>query len=104
MSILGLYLSKFRPNDPHLNETSQDCLDYCLTLRRPHDEQPPLTKDSGHKGVSWNKIRNKWHSRICLEGQNKHLGYFDAKEEAHAAYICAAKKMHGPFYNYEEKL
>lgn len=35
---------------------------------------------SGYKGISF--IRNKWRSRIFIEGKDKHLGLFDTLEEA----------------------
>lgn len=49
---------------------------------------------SGYKGVSWLKSRGKWVAKI---GQTRHLGYFDTPEEAHAAYVVAAKARHGEF-------
>lgn len=37
---------------------------------------------SGHKGICWNKEKNKWQSSIYINGKKKHLGYFNTKEEA----------------------
>jgi hypothetical protein len=52
---------------------------------------------SGFKGVSWNARDKKWQALIATEGRNRHVGYFDTPEEAHAAYCAAAKQMHGEF-------
>lgn len=40
---------------------------------------------SGVTGVSWCKRRGAWLSRMCLNGRNKHLGYFASVDEAAAA-------------------
>lgn len=42
----------------------------------------PKRNTSGHKGVSWNKQRSKWHSRIAVNGKEIHLGLFDNIEDA----------------------
>jgi hypothetical protein len=58
-----------------------------------------LRKDntSGIKGVSWNKIRKKWHASICDNKKTIHLGYFDCVNAA--ADIVAQKRneLHGAF-------
>lgn len=58
-----------------------------------------LRKDnsSGLRGAY--RADNKWSSCIRVDGFRKHLGTFATKEEAHAAYIAAAKKHHGDFFN-----
>jgi hypothetical protein len=53
---------------------------------------------SGYKGVSWNKQRNRWHSRIGANGKVIHLGYFDTAEQAHEAFVKAARELHGEFF------
>ncbi len=37
---------------------------------------------SGHKGVYWDKKRNKWGSCIGMNGKFNHIGRFDSKNEA----------------------
>jgi hypothetical protein len=51
---------------------------------------------AGLIGVSWQKITRRWQARIFVSGKNKHLGYFDTPEAAHAAYINAKTELH-PF-------
>ena len=38
---------------------------------------------------------NKWQAYIKYQGRVKSLGYFATSEEAHAAYLVAAKTLHG---------
>jgi hypothetical protein len=51
---------------------------------------------SKYPGVSWHKRDQKWQARITINGKEKHLGYFDTEEAAHAAY-CKAKAEHHTF-------
>ena len=44
---------------------------------------------SGHRGVSWDKERNKWKAQICINGKVIPIGRFDTVEEANAARINA---------------
>lgn len=49
----------------------------------------------GFKGVV--KDKKRFRAEIKAGGKSKHLGMFDTPEEAHAAYLEAAKKYHGDF-------
>ncbi len=60
--------------------------------KRRHDNK------SGFKGVSWDKINNKWVARIRSEGgKYLNLGRFNDANLAHDAYRRAALKFHGEF-------
>lgn len=48
------------------------------------------------KGVSQSRGR-RWQARICSGRRSVHLGMFDTAEEAHAAYVAAAKQHFGDF-------
>lgn len=48
---------------------------------------------SGLKGAYWSKQINRWYSRVG----KKYLGTFDTAEQAHAAYVKAAKEQFGSF-------
>lgn len=37
---------------------------------------------SGFKGVRFDKQKGKWHAYIRIMGKNKHLGFFDIKQDA----------------------
>ena len=41
---------------------------------------------SGYLGVDWKPDRKKWRAQIRINGAKKLLGYFDAVEDASAAY------------------
>lgn len=51
---------------------------------------------SGLKGVQKGKW-NRWTARITVGGKRKRIGWFDTPEEAHAAYLAAAKQYFGEF-------
>lgn len=55
------------------------------------------TSPSRLKGAYLDKRKNLWHSRIMVDRKLTILGYFGTAEEAHAAYIAAAKERHGDF-------
>jgi len=56
---------------------------------------------SGLKGASKvlkrGKWTGRWQSSITVRNKQFNLGYFDTKEEAHVAYLAAAKEHHGEF-------
>lgn len=41
---------------------------------------------SNYKGVSWNKLNNKWYAQIQFKGKRTHLGTFKSELEAAEAY------------------
>ena len=47
---------------------------------------------SGLLGVG--KNGKKWRAVIGVDGKNKHIGYFDTPELAHAAYLDAKRVLH----------
>lgn len=51
-------------------------------------------KYSGLLGVSPVKNSPKWRARIGVDGSSTHLGCFDTKELAHAAYVEAKRELH----------
>jgi hypothetical protein len=59
---------------------------------------------TGVIGVCWNKRRNKWVSRITIEGIKKHLGCFNTIEEAKEARIKAVNELFGEFAHSSQKI
>ncbi len=48
--------------------------------------------ESGFRGVSWRKDRQKWHAQIWIDRKRIHLGYWKTKKAAARAYNRAAIK------------
>ena len=55
------------------------------------------TLRNGLKGVSFFKRDKKWMAQISKYGKRIYLGMFDTEQEAHDAYMCSAKQIHGEF-------
>jgi len=49
---------------------------------------------SGHKGISWNKQKNKWETYIWKNGNRIRLGFFNLIKDAIFARKKAEKKYH----------
>lgn len=58
---------------------------------------------SGLKGVSFDRRRKiiKWQASIKVLGARRWLGSFETPELAHAAYVDAARELHGDFMRAE---
>lgn len=54
---------------------------------------------SGLKGAHYIAKNGRWEARITAYGQCHYLGRHRTKEAAHAAYVEAAKRLHGEFAN-----
>ena len=48
------------------------------------------------RGVTRTKA-GKFQAQIAASGKHYHLGSFDTPNEAHAAYVSAARRLHGEF-------
>jgi hypothetical protein len=55
---------------------------------------------SGFKGVSWDRQRRAWQAKIRVDGRQVKLGRFRSPESAAAAYVAAARQLHGDFARY----
>lgn len=53
---------------------------------------------SGIKGVGL--FKGRWRARIKIDGKSIHLGVFDDKQDAAAAFRSAATKYHGDFASF----
>ena len=52
---------------------------------------------SSYKGVSWDKVNNKWLARICVSGKQCNLGRYIEEVDAARAYDAAAIDAFGEF-------
>lgn len=50
---------------------------------------------SHFKGVSWHRHTEKWVAQLTVHGRQRHLGIFDAEEDAARAYDAAALELLG---------
>ncbi len=62
-----------------------------------HNKRVSINNSSGVKGTYWEKTRSKWRALIAVDGRRHHLGYFDSKDEAAAAYARASDDLHGEY-------
>ena len=57
-----------------------------------------INNTTGFKGVTYHKPSNKYRAAININGNNKHLGYYETAEEASRYYEDKAKEIHAEFY------
>lgn len=69
----------------------------CTHKQNARNSTKPISNKSGYKGVFYYESRNKYHSRIKVNGRSIHLGYFTDATLAARAYDNAAKKYFGDF-------
>jgi hypothetical protein len=85
----------------HKNRDRLDCRRE--NLRKVTSAQNLMNKSiskvntSGYKGVSFDKRRNKWRSRIKLNGKELNLGYYSTREDAARAYNGMAAELFGEY-------
>lgn len=79
-----------------LNNTRAN-LRICTTAENRRNNKKFSNNTSGHKGVSWDKVNQKWRAYIVVNYRQTHLGYFTDVEEAAKAYDEAAIRLHGEF-------
>lgn len=88
----------------HINgnplDNRKENLRICTRAENNRNQKKSIKNSSGLKGVSWDKHRGKWSSKICVNEKRITLGRFDSKEDAYAAYCEAANKLHQEFANY----
>lgn len=63
-----------------------------VCLQEP-EASSTVTKSSRYKGVSWHKHSQKWYAYIQYNGKMHGLGYFNAQEDAAAAYDTEALRV-----------
>ena len=89
-------------NNPLNNQISN--LRWATNKENQQNSKLSKINESGVKGVSFHKSRNKWMAHIKIDGTEIHLGYYLTLEEAKQARINKANAVFGLFTNACEKL
>lgn len=85
----------------HRNRKRNDCRRYNLRVVPSFSYCQNANKDiqknntSGYRGVIL--VKGRWRARIGIGRKRLHIGYFTKKEDAHIAYVDAAKKYFGEY-------
>lgn len=87
----------------HINgnglDNRRENLRVCTQRQNCQAKRSLRNNTTGHRGVTFD--RGHYVARISVNGRRTHLGIFQTKEEAAAAYREAAHKYFGPFANTE---
>ena len=78
----------------------RDNLRAATPSQNQYNQKAHANNTAGFKGVSFDKRIGKWSARIQVSKRGLWIGYFGTSEEAGAAYIEAAKRLHGEFANW----
>jgi hypothetical protein len=62
-----------------------------------HNRVLNANNTSGYKGVTFNKLRNKWQAKVKTNNVYKHLGLFEDIEDAAMAVSKYRLEVHGEF-------
>lgn len=79
-------------------DNRRENLRFCTKSQNAMNSKKRVGNTSGHKGVSWEKNRQKWKAYLNLQGKQIHLGYFDSKQEAVIARLKGAQEIFGEFF------
>lgn len=85
-----------------IDHINGDCSDNrWLNLRSATDSQNKQNtahaNRSGLLGAGWSSTKGQYRAQIRTKGRRIFLGWFDSAEDAHAAYVEAARKYHGEY-------
>ncbi len=69
----------------------------CTTAQNIRNSLSIKGATSKYKGVSWDKIRRKWHVGVRLNNKRHYVGYFTDEIAAAKAYDEKAKVLHREF-------
>lgn len=87
----------------HINGDSLDNrrvnLRVCTHAENMRNRKIHKNNRSGFKGVYFDPgcPKRPWRAEIKVAKQRKRLGFYSTPEEAHRAYVLAAKELHGEF-------
>ena len=82
-------------NDPNDNRVVN--LRWCTQQQNCWNRTKHVNTTSKYKGVTWNKLCNKWIAQIGYNGKVIYIGLFKDEKDAGRAYNVKAKEMFGEF-------
>jgi hypothetical protein len=84
----------------HINDIKNDnrLENLKIVTNRQNCYKTKNNKSSIYKGVSWFASKQKWFSRIYINGKVKCLGYYKTEIEAHKSYLNALKQINEVIY------
>lgn len=98
------HLHTFITGWPYADHLNGDGLDNQRTNLRPTTHAQNMfnkrlyrNSTSGFKGVTRRRSDGRWQAQIQANKKHRHLGYFDAAEDAARAYDAAARELHGEY-------
>ena len=69
--------------------------------RAENNRNKATTRKNRLKGAHFDPRSGKWYCQIMLRKKNHVLGPFRTEEQAHQAYVEAAKRLHGEFARHD---
>jgi hypothetical protein len=98
-AIMGVLCPKLQVD--HINgnklDNRKENLRIVTNQQNNMNKKPGLNFTSKYKGVYWNRDKNKWRSRVNVNGKAKHIGYFTSEIEAAKAYNKKAFELYGEY-------
>jgi len=99
-----LYMTGKWPNKVDHKNLDRSDNRWCNLRECSHAENlrnQPLKSNNktGYKNVSWREDKKCFRAYIVKNYKQINLGHFKSAEDAYAAYLSAAKDLHGEFFN-----
>lgn len=95
---------KFEEYIDHINHNKLDNRKYnlkiCSSSENKQNAKIYKTNTSGTAGVNWDKKRNMWRSRICINYKQIDLGFFEKLEDA----ILARNDAEKEYFTYKQEI
>lgn len=100
--LIYLYHHGFLPEEVDHIDTDKNNNNITNLRKSTHQQNnwnQPLrkTNTTGHKGVSFNKKRNKYECYCCVDGKRYKLGYFDNLSDAVNTVMKFRELQHGEY-------
>lgn len=91
--------SEMQVDHADMNRLNNVCtnLRVCTRSENMANQKAHRNNTSGYKGVTLNRVSNKWIAKINIKKKRIHLGTFSRAEDAAMAYDLYAAKYFGEF-------